>query len=70
MISYWECKLKVNGQPKSIEIVGENPTFEKYENRIKRNFSPKDKIEFIAFVLKVGLIMVKVSIRMDGYLYK
>ena len=59
MISYWECKLMVNGQPKSVEIVAENPTFEKYENRIKRNFSPKDKIEFIAFLLKVeklGLI--------------
>jgi len=59
MISYWECKVKVNGQIREIEIVAENPTFEKYENRIKRNFSPKDKIEFVAFVLKVeklGLI--------------
>ena len=55
MVNYWTCKVKVNGQLREIEIVAENPTFEKYESRIKRelNAKDKDKIEFVAFALKV-----------------
>ena len=61
MISYWTCKVNVNGIIREIEIVGENPTFEKYKNRIERDLGikPKDKVEFIGFTLKVeklGLI--------------
>lgn len=55
MVNYWTCKVKVNGIIRSIEIVAENPTFEKYESRIRRelNAKEKDKIEFVAFTLKV-----------------
>lgn len=61
MVNYWTCKVKVNGQIREIEIVAENPTFENYESRIRRelNAKPKDKIECIGFTLKVeklGLI--------------
>ena len=61
MVNYWTCKLKVNGIIREVEIVGENPTFEKYESRILRelNAKQKDKIECIGFTLKVeklGLI--------------
>lgn len=58
MPSLYKVNLKVNGVKTSIEIVGVNPTFEKYEKRIKRNFMLKDKIEFISFEVimeKLGL---------------
>lgn len=58
MPSLYKVNLKVNGVKTSIEIVGVNPTFEKYEKRIKRNFMLKDKVEFISFEVimeKLGL---------------
>lgn len=60
MPSYYKVNLKVNGFKTSIDIVAENPTFEKYERRILKALNPKskDKVEFISFELikeKLGL---------------
>ena len=60
MPSYYRVNLKVNGFKTYIEIVANNPTFEKYEQRILKALNPKskDKIEFINFELikeKLGL---------------
>lgn len=60
MPSLYKVNLKVNGFKTSIDMVADNPTFEKYERRILKALNPKakDKIEFINFELikeKLGL---------------